>query len=139
MTKIPPISQKSPNMLKTTKYPKNLKNDQNAPPKLKKKMIKISQKPKKWPKYHQNLKMTKIPPKPNKLPKYSRNLKNDPNTLETQNNYQNTLKTQKITKIPLKPKKWPKYTSKPKNDQIAPKTQKMTKIPSKLKNWPKYL
>ena len=38
--------------------------------------------------------MTKIPLKPKKLPKYPQNLKND----------QNTPETQKMIKIPLKPK-----------------------------------
>ena len=64
MTKIPPISQKSPNMLKNhkippkpkkwPKYPKNLKNDQNAPQNLKKNVQNITE----------TQKMTKIPSKP---------------------------------------------------------------------------
>ena len=69
-------------------------------------MIEIPLKPKKWPKYPQNLKITKIPSKPKKWPKHSWNLINDQNTPET-NYYQNIPKC----------KRWQEYLQNLKNDQ----------------------
>ena len=68
--------------------------------------------------------MTKIFSKPKKWPKYPQNLKNDQNTLENEKKKdQNTPETQKMTKIP----------SKPKNDQNTKETSKIIEIPQNLK------
>ena len=56
--------------------------------------------------------MTKIPQKPKKLPKYSQNLKND----------QKYPKTKKITKIPLKPNNYQNISETYKFTEIAPKS-----------------
>ena len=101
----------------TTHTPtQNLQNDQNTLETQKmtnlslktQKMTKIPPNPKKWPKYHRNLKITKIPPKTQKITKIPPKPKN----------YQNPLKHKKMAKITPKPEKWPKY---PRNLKKLPK------------------
>ena len=58
MTEIPPEKKKdqnTPEVHKITKMPPKPKNYENTP-KIQKKLSKYPSKPKKWPKYHQNLK-----------------------------------------------------------------------------------